>query len=146
MDSSRPRSRGFGRPRRRALAAAGLLAIATSGGRLLEQRHGRLRSLGAANRLQAQYEQVVRDVLPSVVQISTDTSTGSGVVYDRHGDIVTNEHVVGTAKTVKVQESVGNTSLTAKVVGHFAPRRSRRSPGGERTPASLKLRQVRQPE
>jgi len=71
--------------------------------------------------LQSQYEQVVREVLPSVVQISTPDSTGSGVVYDTTGDIVTNEHVIGTAKTVKVQESVGNKSLTAKVVGEFAP-------------------------
>jgi putative serine protease PepD len=75
----------------------------------------------SASRLQAQYEQVVRDVLPSVVQISTTDSTGSGVVYDNNGDIVTNEHVIGGAKTVQVQESVGNKSLTAKVIGEFAP-------------------------
>src|SRR5215469_11714249 len=75
---------------------------------------------GAA-RLQSQYERVVREVLPSVVQITTDSSTGSGVVYDDHGDIVTNEHVVGGAKTVRVHESVGNMSLTAKAVGKFAP-------------------------
>ncbi len=75
----------------------------------------------SASKLQAQYEDVVRDVLPSVVQISTSDSTGSGVVYDDHGDIVTNDHVIGQAKTVKVQEAVGNTSLTAKVVGEFAP-------------------------
>src|SRR5215469_12417622 len=52
-----------------------------------------------ASRLQVQYERVVREVLPSVVQITTDSSTGSGVVYDNHGDIVTNEHVIGAAKT-----------------------------------------------
>jgi S1-C subfamily serine protease len=75
----------------------------------------------SASQLQSQYEQVVRHVLPSVVQISTSDSTGSGVVYDSSGDIVTNEHVIGTATTVKVQESVGNKSLTAKVVGEFAP-------------------------
>jgi putative serine protease PepD len=79
-------------------------------------------SIGAsAAKLQAQYEQVVKNVLPSVVQISTPDSTGSGVVYDDNGDIVTNEHVVGQAKTVKVQDAVGNRSLTAKVVGKFAP-------------------------
>ncbi len=71
--------------------------------------------------LQAQYEAVVRDVLPSVVQISAGDSTGSGVVYDSKGDIVTNEHVVGTAKTVQVREAVGNTAVTAKVIGTFAP-------------------------
>jgi S1-C subfamily serine protease len=73
---------------------------------------------GAA-RLQSQYERVVREVLPSVVQITTDSSTGSGVVYDNRGDIVTNEHVIGGAKTMRVQSSVGNTSLTAKTVGKF---------------------------
>jgi putative serine protease PepD len=72
-----------------------------------------------ANRLQSQYERVVREVLPSVVQITTDTSTGSGVVYDRRGDIVTNEHVTGKATTVRVQDSVGNRTLTAKVIGKF---------------------------
>jgi putative serine protease PepD len=75
----------------------------------------------SASKLQAQYEGVVRDVLPSVVQISTPDSTGSGVVYDDHGNIVTNEHVIGQAKTVTVQAAVGNSSLTAKVVGEFAP-------------------------
>ncbi len=74
-----------------------------------------------ASRLEAQYEQTVRAVLPSVVQITTDNSTGSGVVYDHHGDIVTNLHVVGTAKTVKVQETVGNMSVTGKVIGEFSP-------------------------
>ena len=71
--------------------------------------------------IEVEYEQTVRDVLPSVVQITTDKSTGSGVVYDKHGDIVTNEHVVGTAKTVKIQEPVGNMALTGKVIGTFAP-------------------------
>jgi putative serine protease PepD len=76
---------------------------------------------GSASKLQSQYEEVVRHVLPSVVSISTDNSTGSGVVYDSQGDIVTNEHVIGTATTVKVQEAVGNKNLTAKVIGEFAP-------------------------
>ena len=49
--------------------------------------------------LQQQYEQVVSRVLPSVVEISTSERSGSGVVYDGKGDIVTNAHVVGTAAT-----------------------------------------------
>jgi putative serine protease PepD len=75
---------------------------------------------GGSPPVEIQYEQTVRAVLPSVVQITTDKSTGSGVVYDNHGDIVTNEHVVGTAKTVKIQESVGNVTRTGKVIGTFA--------------------------
>jgi putative serine protease PepD len=76
---------------------------------------------GSASKLQSQYEQVVQHVLPSVVQITTNGSTGSGVVYDTSGDIVTNEHVIGTATTVEVVDSVGNKTLMAKVVGQFAP-------------------------
>lgn len=76
---------------------------------------------GSASKLQSQYEQVVQHVLPSVVQITTNGSTGSGVVYDSSGDIVTNEHVIGTATTVEVVDSVGNKTLMAKVVGEFAP-------------------------
>jgi len=70
--------------------------------------------------IEVEYEQTVKDVLPSVVQITTDKSTGSGVVYDSRGDIVTNEHVIGTAKTVKIQEPVGNVTRTGKVIGTFA--------------------------
>jgi hypothetical protein len=47
-------------------------------------------STGAASSLEQQYEQVVARVLPSVVQISTSSGSGSGVVYDTKGDIVTN--------------------------------------------------------
>jgi S1-C subfamily serine protease len=71
--------------------------------------------------VQTQYERVVREVLPSVVQLTTPTATGSGIVYDNKGDIVTNEHVIGNATTVRVLESVGATTLTAKVVGKFSP-------------------------
>jgi putative serine protease PepD len=75
---------------------------------------------GGSPPIEVEYEQTVRAVLPSVVQITTANTTGSGVVYDKHGDIVTNEHVVGTAKTVKIQEPVGNVALTGKVIGTFA--------------------------
>jgi putative serine protease PepD len=71
--------------------------------------------------LQAQYEAVIKAVLPSVVQISTADAQGSGVVYDDEGDIVTNAHVVGGASTVQVTRDVGGGALTAKVVGVYAP-------------------------
>jgi putative serine protease PepD len=78
-------------------------------------------SSGAASSLEQQYEQVVAGVLPSVVQISTSEGSGSGVVYDAKGDIVTNAHVVGTAATVQVGLASGGRPLTAKVIGVFAP-------------------------
>jgi putative serine protease PepD len=76
---------------------------------------------GAASSLQQQYEQVVSRVLPSVVQISTSSGSGSGVVYDTKGDIVTNAHVVGTATTVQVGLASGGKPLAAEVTGVFAP-------------------------
>ena len=60
-------------------------------------------------------------MLPSVVQISTSQGSGSGVVYDTRGDIVTNAHVVGTATTLQVGLASGGKPLAARVVGVFAP-------------------------
>jgi putative serine protease PepD len=95
-----------------ALAVAGCSSV-TSGNKAATN--------SSAVPLQSAYEQVVRDVLPSVVQITTNDSTGSGVVFDNSGDVVTNEHVIGTATSVKVVDSVGNKTLPAKVIGEFAP-------------------------
>jgi S1-C subfamily serine protease len=78
-------------------------------------------SLGSVSQLQSQYEHVVQHVLPSVVQIATNNSTGSGVVYDSKGDVVTNAHVIASATSVKVVDSVGNKTLPAKIIGQFAP-------------------------
>ena len=78
-------------------------------------------STGAASSLEQQYEQVVARVLPSVVQISTSSGAGSGVVYDTRGDIVTNAHVVGTATALRVSPASGGEPLAAEVVGVFAP-------------------------
>jgi S1-C subfamily serine protease len=74
---------------------------------------------GPANALQQQYQDVVKAVLPSVVEISTSNATGSGVVYDDKGDIVTNAHVVGDAPTVQVLSSSATSSVQAKVIGTF---------------------------
>ena len=45
---------------------------------------------------------VVRKVEPSVVTISHDQGTGSGVVWSKDGVVVTNSHVVGDVKQVEV--------------------------------------------
>jgi serine protease DegQ len=45
---------------------------------------------------------IVRRVEPSVVTISHDQGTGSGVVWSKDGVVVTNAHVVGDVRTVEV--------------------------------------------
>ncbi|TXS55789.1 S1C family serine protease [Streptomyces sp. t39] len=63
---------------------------------------------------------VAQAVSPSIVEISAASSsgqsTGSGVIITADGEIVTNNHVISGADTVKVQLSDG-TTYTADVVG-----------------------------
>jgi putative serine protease PepD len=59
-------------------------------------------------------------VSPSVVEInatlSNGSSTGSGVIITSDGEIITNNHVISGASSIKVTTSDGK-SYTAKVVG-----------------------------
>lgn len=59
-------------------------------------------------------------VSPSVVEINAalgnGSSTGSGVVITSNGEIVTNNHVIAGAQSIKVRTSDGK-SYTAQVVG-----------------------------
>jgi putative serine protease PepD len=79
----------------------------------------RVSSDGPGATLQAQYVAVVRQVAPSVVQIQTSSGLGSGEILDGNGDIVTNAHVVGTAKTFKVTLASGR-QFDGSLVGVFA--------------------------
>ncbi|MFJ9892944.1 S1C family serine protease [Streptomyces sp. NPDC091280] len=63
---------------------------------------------------------IAATVSPSVVEVeatlSNGTSTGAGVIITTDGQIITNNHVVSGATSVKVKTSNGK-SYTAKVVG-----------------------------
>jgi S1-C subfamily serine protease len=74
----------------------------------------------AVSGVQADFVAVVNAVRPSVVEITTPTALGSGVVYDDNGDIVTNDHVVGTSRTFQVTFFDGRVQ-TATLVGAFPP-------------------------
>ena len=121
MSSSRSRLPGS-RPARLALIAVPALAL-LAGPALAACTSGTTGSASTASpsHLQNQYVATVQHVLQSVVQITTSNSTGSGVVYDTKGDIVTNAHVVGNATTVTVREPVGTKQMNATVVGTFTP-------------------------
>jgi putative serine protease PepD len=68
--------------------------------------------------LQNNFVGVFKKVSPSVVQIQTPEGLGSGIVFDARGDVVTNYHVVGTAKTFTVTTSSGK-QLKGTLVGTF---------------------------
>ncbi|MFD5320603.1 S1C family serine protease [Streptomyces sp. NPDC127098] len=53
---------------------------------------------------------VAAAVSPSVVEISTGSATGSGVILTSDGEILTNNHVVSGAGTVRVTFSDGSTA------------------------------------
>jgi S1-C subfamily serine protease len=77
--------------------------------------------LAAGGDARASYADVVRQVLPSVVLISTGEGLGSGVVLDRSGNIVTNAHVAGDATEFKVQVAGDPAPRTARLVGSYPP-------------------------
>ncbi|MFJ9904780.1 S1C family serine protease [Streptomyces sp. NPDC101152] len=69
--------------------------------------------------LQSEYQRVIKDVLPSVVQIQASRELGSGIVYDDKGHILTNAHVVGNEKTFKVTTANSENTLTARLVSSY---------------------------
>ncbi|MEZ0069061.1 putative serine protease PepD [Streptacidiphilus sp. MAP12-20] len=69
-----------------------------------------------SNDLQTDYQNTVKAVLPSIVQITAGSSLGTGIVYDNKGDIVTNAHVVGSATSFQVTLSDQSKTLTASLV------------------------------
>ena len=81
--------------------------------------HAQVRPSVAALAYQNAITAVVRELSPSVVQISNPEGLGSGVVFDSNGDIVTNNHVVAGGGPFTVR--TGSHTYTASVVGHFPP-------------------------
>ncbi|MFI5629631.1 S1C family serine protease [Streptomyces sp. NPDC051664] len=73
----------------------------------------------SADELQTDFQNVIKNVLPSVVQIDASNSLGSGIVYDDKGHIVTNAHVVGEEKTFKVTVATGEKVLSASLVAAY---------------------------
>ncbi|WP_432103064.1 S1C family serine protease [Streptomyces sp. bgisy091] len=73
----------------------------------------------ATGDLEDRYQAVIKDVLPSVVQIAAGDGLGSGIVYDDKGHIVTNAHVVGDEKSFDVSVATGEKELKASLVSTY---------------------------
>src|SRR5437764_482089 len=82
--------------------------------------HARLKPAPAALAFQNAITAVVHELSPSVVQIQTSQGLGSGVVFDSDGDIVTNNHVIGS-DTGSFSVTAGARSYGASLVGRFGP-------------------------
>ena len=76
-------------------------------------------STSGGSSLQANYESVISTVMPSVVQITSDSELGSGIVLDTKGDIVTNNHVVAGSTDYTVTLSTSGQTYAAKIVNRF---------------------------
>ncbi|MFF9566079.1 S1C family serine protease [Streptomyces sp. NPDC014685] len=76
-------------------------------------------AIRAADDLQNDYQTVIENVLPSVVQIDGAETLGSGVVYDSKGHIVTNAHVVGNEETFRVTVATGEKVQRASLVATY---------------------------
>ncbi|MDN3295457.1 trypsin-like peptidase domain-containing protein [Streptomyces ficellus] len=102
-----------------AAALAGGCTAAPPTGTAAAQRRAAPPAATHATELEDEYQRVIRDVLPSVVQIDARAGLGSGVVYDDRGHIVTNAHVVGDERTFRVTAATGEEVLTAKLVSSY---------------------------
>jgi putative serine protease PepD len=103
-----------------AIVAGGIVAAISFAGSTDRSAARAAVATGPAQAFQEAFVLVVKTVSPSVVQIENSTGLGSGVVFDNAGNIVTNAHVVGTAKTFTVTTSSGKLH-SAKLVGSFPP-------------------------
>ena len=120
-----------GRPARgiRAGAAAGALAFAvmaacaacTGGSATAPGASATPSATAGSVALEQAYVNVIGRVRPSVVEITTASGLGSGVVYDTAGHIVTNAHVVGTATSFQVVMAGSVTPLAARLTGSYPP-------------------------
>ncbi|WP_149179405.1 S1C family serine protease [Streptomyces sp. TRM49041] len=72
-----------------------------------------------ADDLQNDYQNVIKNVLPSVVTIEAGDSLGSGIVYDGRGHIVTNAHVVGSARSFRVTVATREQPVSARLVSSY---------------------------
>ena len=85
---------------------------------------GTVAAVPASNSSGTDWTAVAAAVSPAVVTIQTQgassSGTGSGVIYDAQGDIVTNYHVISSVLTGgQIQVTLADGRLyTAKVVGH----------------------------
>ena len=100
------------------LGALGLGGCASSSGSTTGSSADAGSTTGGSS-LEDNYESVISSVMPSVVQITSGSGLGSGIILDSKGDVVTNNHVVAGANDFHVTLSTSSQSYAATIVNRF---------------------------
>jgi S1-C subfamily serine protease len=117
------------RSRRRGLIVTGAVALAagaTLGGLIGTMNHGVAGTATATSKTVLTSSQIAARVDPALVDVvSTDgyqqaTSEGTGIVLTSTGEILTNNHVIEGATSIKVTDVGNGKTYTATVVGYDA--------------------------
>ncbi len=115
--------------RKRALiitAAIALAAGAATGGLIGSLNHNAIGLVTATSKTALSASQIASRVNPAVVDIwSTDgyqqaSSAGTGIVLTSNGEVLTNNHVIEGATSIKATDVGNGKTYTAKVVGYDA--------------------------
>src|SRR5438034_6622116 len=117
------------RNHKRGLIVTGAVALAAGAvvGGLIGSSHGLTAStMTAASRTPLSASQIAQRVDPALVDIvSTEgdqgaTAAGTGIVLTSNGEVLTNNHVIRGATSIKVTDVGNGRTYTAKVVGYDA--------------------------
>jgi S1-C subfamily serine protease len=117
------------RSRKRGLIATGAVALAAGaavGGLIASTNHGVASIVTATSKTALSSSQIASRVDPALVDVvSTDgdqgaTSAGTGIVLSSNGLILTNNHVIDGATSIKVTDIGNGKTYTATVVGYDA--------------------------
>jgi S1-C subfamily serine protease len=117
------------RNHKRGLAITGAIALAAgaaAGGWIGSMNHSVIGTVTATSKTAMSTSQIAKSVDPALVDIvSTDgdqqaTSAGTGIVLTSNGEILTNNHVINGATSIKVTDIGNGRTYTAKVVGYDA--------------------------
>jgi S1-C subfamily serine protease len=107
-------------------AAAALVAGAAVGGVIGSTSSGAASTATATSKTMLSTSQIAARVDPALVDVvSTDgdqqaTSEGTGIVLTSNGEVLTNNHVINGATSIKVTDIGNGKTYTAKVVGYTA--------------------------
>jgi S1-C subfamily serine protease len=106
--------------------AVALAAGAAAGGLIGSMNHGVIGTATATSNTVLSTSQIAQRVDPALVDIVTTNSTtgseaaGTGIVLTSNGEVLTNNHVIRGATSLKVTDVGNGKTYTAKVVGYDA--------------------------